>query len=124
MQTMFLNKLMSPVRFFAAGTCVVLFAVLTLCLGPASARAVAPPSPIVVSGPATKLGTLGGTYSGGWDNGADPIGGSFAVGLNGDVVVGNGYGSDFLLMTPGGNDIGIGGYRFRRRATRRSGNDG
>ena len=108
MQTNYLNKLMSPVRFFAAGTCVVLFAALTLCLGPASARAVAPPSPIVVSGPATKLGTLGGTYSGGWDNGADPIGGSFAVGLNGDVVVGNGYGSDFLLMTPGGNESVLG----------------
>lgn len=102
MQTTLVNTWMKPVRFFATGTCAVLFAAFTLCLSPAPAHAVAPPSPIVVAGPLTQLGTLGGTYGGGWDNGADPIGGSFAVGPNGDVIVGDGYGLGWLQITPAG----------------------
>ncbi len=104
MQTTLVNTWMKPVRFFATGTCAVLFAAFTLCLSPAPAHAVAPPSPIVVAGPLTQLGTLGGTYGGGWDNGADPIGGSFAVGPNGDVIVGDGYGLGWLQITPSGTE--------------------
>jgi sugar lactone lactonase YvrE len=84
MQTNFLSKLASSVRFFAVGTWVTLFCVLAISLGTASARA-----QIVVTGPSTTLGALTG---GGWFN-ASPLGGTFVVGANGSVIVGNGYGN-------------------------------
>lgn len=92
-----LNRLTSPVRSFTAGTWVALFALLALCLGaPAYAQA-----PIVVSGTPVQLGALTG---GGWDGSQEPVGGTFVVGLNGDVLIGDGYSSKFLQITPSGTD--------------------
>ena len=91
------NKLTSPVRSFAAGSWVALFALLALCFGaPAYAQA-----PIVVSGTPTQLGALTG---GGWDGSQEPVGGTFVIGLNGDVLIGDGYTSNFLQITPSGTD--------------------
>jgi len=91
------NKLTSPVRSFAAGSWVALFALLALCLGaPAYAQ-----TPIVVSGTPTQLGALTG---GGWDGSQEPVGGTFVIGLNGNVLVGDGYSSNFLQITPSGTD--------------------
>ena len=98
---------MSPVRCFAAGTCAALFAVLTLCLSGALARAQAP---IVVSGTPVQLGALTG---GGWDGSQEPVGGTFVIGVNGDVLIGDGYTGNFLQITPSGTDTvlaaGLGG---------------
>ncbi len=96
MQTTVLNRFTSPVRFFAAGTCAALFAVLTLCLSGALARAQGQ-GPIAVSGTPEQLGALTG---GGWDGSQEPIGGTFVVGVNGDVLVGAGYSANFLQITP------------------------
>jgi sugar lactone lactonase YvrE len=84
MQTNFWSRLTSSVRLFAVGTWVALFCVLAISLCAASARA-----QIVVTGPATTLSPLTG---GGWFN-ASPLGGTFVVGANGSVIVGNGYGN-------------------------------
>jgi len=93
-----LNGLTSPVRSLAAGTWVALFALLALCLGvPAHAQK----PPIVVSGAPVQLGALTG---GGWDGSQEPIGGTFVIGVNGDVLVGDGYSSNFLQITPSGTD--------------------
>lgn len=105
MQVTFFNKLMSPVRFFAAGASAVLFSVLFLSAAPARAQ-----GPIVVTGAPVQLGALTG---GGWDGSQEPVGGTFVVGVNGNVLVGNGYGSNFLQITPTGTDTtlaaGVGG---------------
>ena len=93
-----LNGLTNPVRSLAAGTWVALFALLALCLG-VPARAQKPP--IVVSGTPVQLGALTG---GGWDGSQEPVGGTFVIGVNGDVLVGDGYSSDFLQITPAGVD--------------------
>ncbi len=93
-----MNKMTSPVRSLAAGTWVALFVLLALCLG-ASARAQKPP--IVVSGTPVQLGALTG---GGWDGSQEPVGGTFVIGVNGDVLVGDGYTSNFLQITPSGTD--------------------
>jgi sugar lactone lactonase YvrE len=77
---------------------VALFALLALCLGvPAHAQK----PPIVVSGAPVQLGALTG---GGWDGSQEPIGGTFVIGVNGDVLVGDGYSSNFLQITPSGTD--------------------
>jgi sugar lactone lactonase YvrE len=57
--------------------------------------------PIVVSGTPVQLGALTG---GGWDGSQEPIGGTFVVGVNGNVLVGGGWGSNFLQITPSGTD--------------------
>jgi sugar lactone lactonase YvrE len=88
---------MSPVRFLAAGTWVALLSALTLCPG---ARANAQ-APIVVSGAPVQLGALTG---GGWDGSQEPLGGTFVVGVNGDVLIGDGYTANFLQITPSGTD--------------------
>ena len=93
-----LNELTSPVRSLAAGTWVALFALLALCLG-VPAHAAKPP--IVVSGTPVQLGALTG---GGWDGSQEPIGGTFVIGVNGNVLVGDGYTSNFLQITPSGTD--------------------
>jgi sugar lactone lactonase YvrE len=73
-------------------------ALLALCLGvPAHAQK----PPIVISGAPVQLGALTG---GGWDGSQEPIGGTFVVGVNGDVLVGDGYSSNFLQITPSGTD--------------------
>ncbi|MFP5206028.1 MAG: hypothetical protein ACLGSH_11780, partial [Acidobacteriota bacterium] len=103
------NKLTSPVRSLAAGPTLALLAVLTLCLYALPARAGTPP-PIVVSGTPVQLGALTG---GGWDGSQEPLGGTFVVGLDGSVLVGNGYGSNYLQLTLAGSNTtlaaGVGG---------------
>ena len=93
-----MKKMTSPVRSLAAGTWVALFVLLALCFG-ASAHAQKPP--IVVSGTPVQLGALTG---GGWDGSQEPIGGNFVIGVNGNVLVGDGYSSNFLQITPSGTD--------------------
>ncbi len=96
-----LNTLTSPVRSLTAGAWVALFALLALCLSANPAMAGASSSPIVVSGTPVQLGALTG---GGWDGSQEPVGGTFVVGPNGDVLVGDGYSSNFLQITPSGTD--------------------
>ena len=93
-----LNRLTSPVRSFAAGTWVALFALLTLCLAANPAMAGGSSSPIVVSGTPVLLAPL----TGGWDGSQEPIGGTFVIGVNGDVLIGDGYSSNVLQITPSG----------------------
>ena len=100
MQT-YLKNLMSPVQTLTAGTTVVLLLILSLCLGATPAKAAGPTLPIVVSGPATQLGALTG---GGWDGSQEPVGGTFVIGVNGNVLIGDGYSSNFLQITPSGSD--------------------
>jgi len=93
-----MNEMTSPVRSLAAGTWVALFALLALCLGvPAHAQK----PPIVVSGAPVQLGALTG---GGWDGSQEPVGGTFVIGVNGNVLVGDGYTSNVLQITPSGTD--------------------
>ncbi len=105
MQATFLNKLMSPVRFFAAGTWAALFLAVTLLFSGARASA---QSPIVVSGPATQIGIMkftppgGSSTGGGWDPGASPLSGTFVVGANGHVIIGDGYGAGIFDISPSG----------------------
>ena len=67
-----------------------------------------PPSPpIVVTGPSVTIGDLNfGGATGGWPGGQAPLGGTFVVGPNGDVIVGDGYGGcaacGVFLITPAG----------------------
>jgi sugar lactone lactonase YvrE len=104
-----MNKLTSPVRSLAAGTGVALFALLALCLAAVPVMA-ATSAPIVVSGASKQLGAL---TSGGWDGSQEPVGGTFVVGVNGDVLIGDGYTANFLQITPAGADTvlaaGLGG---------------
>ena len=102
-----MSKMTSPVRSLAAGTWVALFALLALCLGANSAMAVTQPPPVVVTGPTVVIGDLqfnGAT--GGWPGGQAPLGGTFVVGPNGDVIIGDGYGGcaacGVFLITPAG----------------------
>jgi hypothetical protein len=107
------TNLTSPVRSFAAGTWVALLSLLALCLFAPAANA-GPPQPpaqlIVVTGTPTQLGAL---TSGGWDGSQEPVGGTFVVGVNGDVLVGDGYTGNYLQITPSGTDTtlaaGLGG---------------
>ena len=91
-----LNKLTSPVRSFAAGTWVALFALLALCLGANPAMAGGSTPPIVVSSTPVQLGALTG---GGWDGSQEPVGGTFVIGVNGNVLVGAGWGGNYLQIT-------------------------
>jgi len=85
----------NPLRSFAAGTRVTLLTVLAVCLGATLASA-----QIVLTGPAVTLGPLTG---GGWFSGSSPMGGTFVVGANGNVIAGNGYGSTGVFeITPSG----------------------
>jgi sugar lactone lactonase YvrE len=102
-----LSKLTSPVRSLAAGTWLALLTTLTLCLGASSAMARPPSPPIVVTGPSVTIGDLNfGGATGGWPGGQAPLGGTFVVGPNGDVIVGDGYGGcaacGVFLITPAG----------------------
>jgi sugar lactone lactonase YvrE len=91
-----LNRFVGPVKRAAAGTWLTVFSVLILGLIAIPAK-LAAQQPIVVSGPATQVGNLGGD---GWDAGQNPIGGTFAVGANGNVIVGNGYGATVEEIIP------------------------
>jgi len=106
MQTI-LKNLSSPVKLTTVKNAAISCSLLALCLvlvfafcaAPAWAAIAAPP--IVVSGASVQLGALTG---GGWDGSQEPIGGTFVVGVNGDVLVGDGYTSNFLQITPSGTD--------------------
>ncbi len=41
---------------------------------------------------------------GGWDGSQEPVGGTFVIGVNGDVLVGDGYSSNLSSDHPGGVD--------------------
>ncbi len=90
------NKFLSPVKRGAA-TRITVFSVSILGLIAAPAKTAAQ-QPIAITGAATQLGAL----TGGWDGSQSPMGGTFAVGMNGDVYVGNGYSTDVFQITPGG----------------------
>jgi sugar lactone lactonase YvrE len=69
--------------------------------------AVTQPPPIVVTGPSVTIGDLNfNGATGGWPGGQAPLGGTFVVGPNGDVIVGDGYGGcaacGVFLITPAG----------------------
>jgi sugar lactone lactonase YvrE len=106
MQTI-LKNLSSPVKLTTAKNTADLSSLLALCLvlvlafcaAPVWAVSAAPP--IVVSGASVQLGALTG---GGWDGSQEPVGGTFVVGVNGNVLVGDGYTSNFLQITPSGTD--------------------
>jgi len=79
---------------------------LALCLYASPAIAAGPP-PIVVTGPTVVIGDLQfGGATGGWPGGQAPLGGTFVVGPNGDVIVGDGYGGcaacGVFMITPAG----------------------
>jgi sugar lactone lactonase YvrE len=103
-----LNRLTSPVRSLAITTSVILFSVLSLCLVATPAMAAGPQAPpIVVTGPTTQIGSIHfGGATGGWISGQSPLGGTVAVGPNGDVIYGDGYGGctacGVFLSTPSG----------------------
>ncbi|HWE85766.1 MAG TPA: NHL repeat-containing protein [Terracidiphilus sp.] len=85
----------------ATGTAVALAILFALSLGVNAATAQAPP--IVVTGPSTLIGDMHFSGAGGgWFSGQAPLGGTFVVGVNGDVIVGAGYGSGVFQITPGG----------------------
>lgn len=95
-----LNKLTNPTRSFAAGTLVALVSVLSVCFCAAVANA---QQKIVFTGLVKVNGDI--DYdgdSGGWYTGASPLGGTFVVGRNGDVVFGDGYGSKTWHVTASG----------------------
>jgi hypothetical protein len=63
--------------------------------------------PIVVTGPSVLIGDLQfNGAGGGWFSGQAPLGGTFVVGANGNVIVGDGYGgnsaSGVFQITPAG----------------------
>jgi sugar lactone lactonase YvrE len=69
--------------------------------------AITQPPPIVVTGPTVVIGDLQfGGATGGWPGGQAPLGGTFVVGPNGDVIFGDGYGGcaacGVFLVTPAG----------------------
>ena len=93
-----LKSLKNPMRSFATGTWVALLSALTVGLGATLASA-----QIVVSSQATQIGTMKFNGSGGgWAPGQSPVGGNFAVGPNGNVIVGDGYGTGVFEITPSG----------------------
>ncbi len=97
-----LSKLTRPVRSIMAEIRLASFFLLILCLcAPAAKAASGPGLPIVVNGPAVQLGALTG---GGWNGSQSPISGTFAVGPNGDVIVGNGYSANIYQITQGGTE--------------------
>ncbi len=97
-----LNRLTSPVRSFVTGPSGILFAVLAVCLGAVPAMAATAP-PIVVTGPSVLIGDMQfNGAGGGWFSGQAPLGGTFVVGVNGDVIVGDGYGKGVFQITPAG----------------------
>jgi len=67
-----------------------------------------PPSPpIVVTGPAVQIGIMhfpSSNTSAGWDGGNSPLSGTFVVGPNGHVIIGDGYSGavDSFEITPSG----------------------
>jgi sugar lactone lactonase YvrE len=78
----------------------------SMCAPAAKAGGTQPP-PIVVTGPTTLIGDIqfnGAT--GGWISGQSPLAGTIAVGPNGDVIYGDGYGGcaacGVFLSTPSG----------------------
>jgi sugar lactone lactonase YvrE len=86
---------------------VALSALLALFLGAMPAMAITLPPPIAVTGPSVLIGDMQfGGAGGGWFGGQAPLGGTFVVGPNGDVIVGDGYGgnsaSGVFLITPAG----------------------
>lgn len=101
-----LTRSTNPVGSFNF-TSLALLSVIALWLSGAVAHA---QLPIVVSGTPVQLGALTG---GGWDGSQEPVGGTFVIGVNGNVLVGDGYTGNFLQITPGGTDTtlaaGIGG---------------
>jgi sugar lactone lactonase YvrE len=71
-------------------------------------------APIVVSGASVQIGTMNFNGSGGgWDGGESPLGGTFVVGANGNVIIGDGYSGkvDVFQITPSGTQtvLGAGG---------------
>ncbi len=102
-----MNKMTSPVRSLAVGTWVAVFVLLALCLGASNAKAVTQPPPIVATGPAVQIGIMhfpASNTSAGWDGGNSPLSGTFVVGPNGHVIVGDGYSNavDAFEITPTG----------------------
>jgi sugar lactone lactonase YvrE len=100
-----LMKLTCPVRSLAMGASLALFLVLVLCLCVTPAWAVSAPSPIVSLGSATQIGVMNFNSSGGgWFGGEAPDGGTFVIGANGNVIVGDGYSNkvDVFEITPSG----------------------
>jgi len=96
-----LNRLTSPVRSLAV-TSLALFSVLVLCLSASHAKAATAP-PIVVTGPSVLIGDLHlNGAGGGWFSGQAPLGGTFVIGPNGHVIVGDGYGKGTFEITPSG----------------------
>jgi len=93
-----MNSFTSPVRPLAAGTWLALFSLLTLCLFAPAAQAGTMISPIVVTGPAVQIGAM----TSGWRGSQSPLSGTFAIGANGNVYIGDGWGSTTLQMVPGG----------------------
>ena len=84
----------------------VLFAI---CLGAASVSAQTPP--IVVTGSSVLIGDLHfSSGGGGWFSGQAPLGGTFVVGANGDVIVGGGYGKHVFQITPDGTQTVLANY--------------
>ena len=94
-----LNNLTNPLRSFVTMARVALLSVLTiwLCVSVATAQ-----TPTIVTSQATQIGSLGGNYGGGWAPGQSPVGGNFAVGPNGSVIIGDGYGTGVFQITPSG----------------------
>lgn len=96
-----LREIRNSFRSGATATAVALAILLALCLGVSAASAQAPP--IAVTGPSTLIGDMHfNGAGGGWFSGQAPLGGTFVVGANGDVIVGAGYGSGVFQITPGG----------------------
>ena len=104
-------KLTSSDRPFAAGFWLTLIAAFVFFLGADLAHAVTPPSRITAIGSPVQIGVMGftppgGTKSsgGGWFGGESPLGGTFVIGANGNVIIGDGYSStlDVFEITPSG----------------------
>jgi hypothetical protein len=119
MQTILKNlsspvKLSSPAKLTTAKNTAVFYSLAALCLVlvlalcAAPAWAVSAPPPIMVTGPSVLIGDMQfNGAGGGWFGGQAPLGGTFVVGPNGDVIVGDGYGgtagkSGVFQITPAG----------------------
>jgi hypothetical protein len=102
MQAM-LKNVGSFVRSHAGTACAALLCVLTVGLGTVVASA-----QITVTGPVTQIGIMkftppgGSSSGGGWDPGASPVSGTFVVGANGHVIIGDGYGTGIFDITSSG----------------------
>ena len=103
-------ELTSSERPFAAGIWLTLIAAFMFFLSADLAHAVAPPSPIVTIGSPVQIGVMGFTppggksSGGGWFGGESPLGGTFVIGANGNVIIGDGYANsvDVFEITPSG----------------------